>query len=282
MTRIFILLLIILASCNEKKKKTELTKKEEPETVDSLDIKYEERYISDCIKLDSLLTEVMKYVERNKGEKYFQGQIDSPFSENRNVYVTFEYGNLFEKSRKHLFIRRYTQSGIPNELFTDIFLLERDRLVKLVTDTSSYGFYLDSMYDVNGDQYKDFIVHSYSGAGCCPRNDLYGYLYNPVDGRFDVVDMFNPEFDYTNKIVYEMSYGHPGDVQLEKYKWVGLEKKLIETISPTLKDKRMQSFAKPYTYTRVSYPSEKVTILNEMPKEYLKLKNFEYFISYQE
>lgn len=154
--------------------------------------------------------------------------------------------------------------------------------MKFISDTADIGYSEDTLQDINLDGYKDFIISQYSVAGCCPRDDRNAYLYNSKNGEFTFVNFFNPNFDDKKKLIYEMDYGHPGEVSIEKSEWKGLSKVKLESISPKHFQDRIDSFCKPYTYIKTIYPTEKQILIKEVPAEYKKLKNFEYFISYQD
>ena len=233
--------------------------------------------------LNRLLDKVLKTAEHHKKDNFYNGIIDTSVFHFKNINATFQFGNFFSSDRKHLIIRRFINEydGIETSLFSDIYILKGNKFEKIISDTADIGYSQDTLQDINLDGYKDFVISQYSGAGCCPRDARVAYLYNVKNGKFKTVDFFNPEFDNTNKCIYEMDYGSPGLVSIEKSKWIGLSKIKIESISPTHFQNRIDSFEKPYTYTKTIYPSEKLLILKEVPKEYKKLKNFEYFIGYQ-
>jgi hypothetical protein len=76
------------------------------------------------------------------------------------------------------------------------------------------------------------VISQYTTADCCPRDAKTAYLYNAANGAFASIGLFNAEFDNTNKLIYEMDYGHPGEVAIEKSKWVCLSKIKIEFVCP--------------------------------------------------
>jgi hypothetical protein len=234
--------------------------------------------------LDKLLTKVLKIAESHKTDKLYLGIIDTSFYHFKNMNATFQVGNIFSSDKKHLLVRRFINEyeGYETSLFSEIYILKGNHFEKLVSDTADIGYSQDTLKDINLDGYKDYVISQYSGAGCCPRDDRIAYLYDNKNGAFEPVAFFNPDFDNKNKIIYEMDYGHPGEVSIEKYIWRGLTKIKIESIRPTHFQNRIDSIEKPYTFTKTIYPSEKIVIIKEVPLEYKKTKNFEYFISYQD
>jgi hypothetical protein len=133
----------------------------------------------------------------------------------------------------------------------------------------------DYFEDLNHDGYKDYLVQSYSGAGCCPRNLEMGYVYNPRNGYFKAIDFFNRETDSLSTDFFETSYGLDNYIILYKYKWQGLKKVLIEEIfvTPT-KEGYMNPH--PKSYTRVFHPSENEQRIKKLPKEYARLQMAEF------
>jgi len=200
---------------------------------------------ADSLLLDSLLKTVIETARLNKNKPSFQGQTDS----GRNAYSTWQAGNLFSSNRKHLLVKRFiVATGMGPDLYTDIYTWTNDKFSKVISDTANVGYAEDTLLDVNGDGFKDYMVSSYSGTGCCPRDSRVAYLYDDRSGDFRTVGFFNPEFIFSEKIVYESGYGHPGEISIERYKWKGFEKVKTASVSPTLLNRPGQ-LVKPYTFT---------------------------------
>jgi hypothetical protein len=233
--------------------------------------------------LNRLLNQVLQTMEQHKQDMVFNGHIDTSVYHFKNMYATFHFGNIFSTDKKHLVVKRFIKEydGFRGSLFADIYMLKNNGFKKVVADTANIGYYEDTLIDINLDGFKDFMVSQYSTAGCCPRDDKIAYLYNVTNGAFVPIGLFNSEFDNTNKLIYETDYGHPGEIIIEKSKWKGLSKVKIESICPTHFEDRIDSFVKPYTFTKTIYPSEKQLIIKEVPDEYKKLDILEYFLSYQ-
>lgn len=234
--------------------------------------------------LSKILDNVLTSAGQHKNDNFFNGIIDTSVYHFKNMYATFQFGNIFSVDRKHLLVKRFIDEydSYEKTLLSDIYILKNNRFIKLIADTAGIGYYEDTLKDINLDGFKDFIVSQYSHTGCCPRDDKIAYLYNNKNGDFETVGFFNPEFDNTNKLIYEMDYGHPGEVSMEKSKWNKLSKIKIESISPKHFDNRIDSFVKPYSFIKIIYPSQKTITVKDVPEEYKKLKNFEYFLQYQE
>ena len=233
--------------------------------------------------LKQLLDKILINVELHKDDNFYSGNIETSVFHFKNMNAAFQFGNIFSADRKHLLVKRFINQydGLETSLFSDIYIFKDNKFKKIISDTAEIGYSEDTLQDINLDGYKDYMISQYSGAGCCPRDSRIAYLYNAKNGNFETVGFFNLEFDNKNKLIYEMDYGSPGLVSLEKSKWNGLSKIKIESISPTHFQNRIDSFEKPYTYTKTLYPSEKALIIKEVPKEYKKLQHFEYFTGYQ-
>ena len=226
------------------------------------------------IYLNKLLDSALKLAKKQDLEKPFTAKIDSTAFKYKNMYALILFGHIFSTDRKHLIIKRFINEYADYEtnLYSDIYLLEKTSLSKVVADTSDNGYGEDYLEDLNHDRYKDFVVQSYSGAGCCPRNLEMGFLYNQLNGRFKALDFFNRESDSLSNIFYETSYGLGDYINLYKYRWSGLRKILLEEIYVTL----VSTDKKPSSYTKIIYPSERKLILKKLPNEYKKLKMSEY------
>lgn len=295
--RIYFLAIIVGIGCNQPQsnnKNTDIINSEKQDssigqknikTTDEI-VEFRKKLLdTNYYYLNHLLEAVLTSVNQKKQTHFIIGKIDSSIFNFKNMYATYEFGNIFSKEKKHLIVKRFINEYADYEtsLYSDIYLFENNSFINVASDTADGGYSGgEELKDLNSDGYKDYVVFTYSTAGCCPRSSENGYIYNSQNGHFEFVDFFNRESDYLKKIVYESDYGSPGLILFYKYKWVGLKKILIESIGPTKTSLEMYSFAKPYTYTKILYPREKKKILKEMPSEYKKLEMYDYFISYQD
>lgn len=233
--------------------------------------------------LNLILDKVLTTVKLHINDSFYSGTIDTTVYHYENVYATFQFGKIFSSNRKHLLIKRFAKESeaFGTSLFASIYILNNKRFVKLISDTADIGFTEDTLIDVNRDGSKDYTISQYSGAGCCPRENMIAFLYDNANGSFKTVGFFNAEFDDKNKFVYEMDYGHPGEVSISKSWWEGLSKVKVELLSPNYFKDRPDSFVKPYSYVKTIYPSNKEIILKAIPDEYKSLQNLEYFLLYQ-
>lgn len=136
-----------------------------------------ENPVTDSLTLDSLLVAVLKLANENKSKSAFRGQIGKYDPNARNIYATYHFDTLFERSRKHLLVHRLINGVTANFLlYSDIYLLANNQLRKVAANSADLGYTGDTLQDTNGDGFKDYMIHLYSGVGCCPRDDRYGYL----------------------------------------------------------------------------------------------------------
>lgn len=238
--------------------------------------KYEEQEIIDSVRLLKVLQAALSYADRNKHRDSFQHEFGmTPDDSSFSVTTQMIYGNLFSANNKHLLVRR----TVPWGAICNIFLLKNGNL-KNVCEREQLGMtYIDdTLRDVNGDGYKDFLVHWYPSSGCCRRNVYNAFLYQPQTGGFSKdYEFMNPTFFPTEKIIRGVEYGHPGEVGLYKYKWNGLQVDSVEFIYPFVKHKGKFIRTKKPEY----YPTEKDGIvLKSLPIEYTSIESIDWFLDY--
>ena len=127
-----------------------------------------------------------------------------------------------------------------------------------------YHFPTDTIFDVNGDGTKDFLVKSYPLSGCCRANGYDIYL-SPAAKKEVVtshIDLTNPTFYPQEKLIRGVQYGHPG--------WTGERLDTLEYIYPDPTTKG-RTFIKMHTSTDLSRyrdDMKKGTRLLSLPEEY--------------
>jgi hypothetical protein len=279
--------IIILISCRSKPKNAGRTK-ELPKKdtniftnnfveLDSIEVRRQRLLDTNYFFLDKLLDSSLNLAYKQGFEKPFILTLDTGVFRFKNMHAAISFGHLFFDDRQHLIIKRFISEyrDFETSLYSDIFLLANKSFKKVAADTSDNGYGEDYFEDVNYDGYKDYIVQSYSGAGCCPRNLEMGYVYNPHNGHLKNMDFFNREPDSLSTNFFETSYGLGNYINLYKYKWQGLKKVLLEEIYVSLtKEGTMNPH--PTSYTRILYPSGKEQKIKKLPKEYARLKMAEY------
>jgi len=276
--------IIILLSCrNSQKKSAEVKEVQKKDTnispnnfvdFDSIEVRRQRLLDTNYTFLDKLLDTSLNLAYKQGFDKPFTMTLDTNVFRFKNMYARISFGHLFSNDRKHLIVKRFISeyNDYETSLYSDIYLLDKNTFKKIATDTSNNGYGEDYFEDANRDGYKDYVVQSYSGAGCCPRNLEMAYLYNHKNGRLKTEEFFNREIESSTNAFYETSYGLGDYINLYKYKWSGLEKILLEEIYVT----PVSEGKKPTTYTKVNYPSDQKQRLKQLPDEFRKLKMADY------
>lgn len=243
--------------------------------------KYWEPTITDSIYKKRMLAFALNFAEKNKGKDSFIY---------KSLRLTFDsgslsmvYGHLFDKCYKHLIIRippintPYEKLEDPINIF--LYVLKDSHFTLLCNASDSSGnetgaYQGDTLQDINGDGYKDFVVDWYSTCGCCPRADSHIYLYNPKDGSIaDDLALLNPFFLPNKKLVYLMSYGWPGQIALYKCIWRGFKLDTIESVSTSYVHENMFEITNEITGAK--------KIVHGLPAEYncIDQANLQWFLS---
>ncbi|MEM6328594.1 MAG: hypothetical protein AAF791_15880 [Bacteroidota bacterium] len=137
-------------------------------------------------------------------------------------------GRLFSPEHRHLFIQ-IDDRGVNGsyEVVGAVFGLDDWRLSSepvLVERTGGMNYMADTLRDANGDGLRDYIVRSYSSAGCCRRDAHSVHLFNSASGGFaEPFRLMNPTYYPTERVVRGVEYGHPGWVPLYKTRFTDLD-----------------------------------------------------------
>ena len=193
------------------------------------------------------------------------------------INIEILFGKLIDDNHKYLQIRRHN----PYATYLNLYKVNDNKYEKLIERKQDGMTYInDTIFDVNGDRYKDFIVLWYPSSGCCLRNIYNVYLNQPDKGSFTMdYEFINPTFSAKEKIIRGVTYGHPGEVGLYKYKWNGLQVDTIEFIYPDTNNK--EQFIKTNKKLAYKKSTEKAgMILKNIPKEYHKIDNYDWFAAY--
>lgn len=236
---------------------------------------YEEQEKVDSVRLLNVLYIALTYADRNKHRNSYQHDFETiPDDSSFHVTTQMIYGNLFASNRKHLLVRR----TVPWGAIFNIFLLDNGNFKNVCEREFGKTYINDTLRDVNGDGYKDFLVHWYPSSGCCRRDIYNAFLYQTKTGSFtNDYEFINPTFFPKEKIIRGVEYGHPGEVGLYKYKWNGLKVDTIEFFYPFVKHKG--KFIK--TKKQEFRPTEKDGIVsNSLPVEYRRIESIEWFLDY--
>ena len=287
----YLFTLLFLFACNQTSKKNNATVKQDtvnkiiaatdsyPKmkvyTKEEQEIRqkeFDEEAKLDSILLAKVLMKALNYADLNKNKSSFKFEMNSDDT-SFNVTTQLVYGNLFSKNKKHLLVRRLG----PSSVICNIFRLKNEKF-KLVAERVQEGLtYLDdTLKDVNGDSYKDYLVHWYPSSGCCRRNVYNVFLYLPGSGEFTSdYEFINPTFSPKEKVIRGVEYGYLA--ALYKYKWNGLKVDTLEFIYRDTSAVDKFYVAKKSDYHRP--PSVKNKVINKIPKEYEKIDDIDWFLN---
>jgi hypothetical protein len=196
--------------------------------------RFRQRVMADSINTVKRIAFAMAYANKYKDQDSFTYNskrlcIDSGF-------LSMNYGHLFNKKSKHLLVRiPYNDSKdvFYDRLIVAIYVLDTTQKFTLVrADTCYFHSYTgDTIFDVNGDGYKDFVVTTSGLTGCCPRDEEFIYLYNKDCAAFAApIEVSNPDYYPDRIMLFQMDYGWPGWVAIHKCFWNGTELNTVETI----------------------------------------------------
>ena len=295
MQKIFFFFLLILSGCKDSAKQiptspTKVTSIEPVTKHDSFQTlkiineaerkkrrkEIEEQEKNDSIQILKILDASLVYAAKNKEKNSFHYKFDMLTDDSSfNVVTNLSYGHLFSKDRKHLIVKR----TVPWGVISSVFLLEKSNFKKVCDiEPPANAFIDDTLKDINGDRYKDFLVHTYSTSGCCRRNVYNVFLYFPKTGGFTSDYRFmNPTFSPNEKLIRGVEYGHPGEVGLYKYKWNGLRVDTIEFIYPYYNKKGQFIKTQKQEYLPTNNEG---TVLKYLPNEYQNIESVEWFLDY--
>lgn len=278
----FVFIIMFLVSCN----KEQVTVNEQPKSIDSLaacnlqatQLKREQvrsKENSDSIFADSIVDEALAIIRDNLSQPVYRKKFKSRLNEDLcRLDVELKLGNLFTPDGKHAFVRL---EGCGN-IFLNIFKIKGNTIIPVVKHEEwELTHVTDSIADVNGDGLQDLMVNWYGSSGCCLKN-FYDVFLSKPDGSFtEGYNFANPTFSAKERIVRGVGYGHPGEVELYKFRWKGYKLDTVEYIFPY--PKNPIRFVK--TKSLVSRDTEKDwKILDEVPNEYKNIYGFDWFIGY--
>jgi len=270
---VFLILIILIYSCVQKGKMNSNKSIDNFKTETKVNSSFDKN--GDSIRQAKVMKEAFVIVKQNLSKDYFKFSFETtPDDSSQTITTEINIGHLFTKYEKHLLIRRKTPWGA----LLDLFLIRNDSLISLISHEQGDMTYIaDTIFDANGDGFKDFVVNWEPSSGCCRRDTYSVYLFLPQKETFTSDYTFiNPTFFQKEKIIRGVEYGHPGEVGLYKYKWNGLKVDTIEFIYP---DENHKGF-----YIKTKKPSYRPTekqgvLLKNIPKEYLGIESFDWFIN---
>lgn len=221
-------------------------------------------------------------------EKHEKFVLDTMVHNEQDQYIPLDIsinkGQLFDQNFVHSIVgigdRRdiYCRNVFESDFYHE--LIEEDKYSRVVQADIEIPVEKDSIFDVNGDGYKDYAMVLYSMNGCCRRDVYRVYLYLPHCGGFTpYYEFMNPTFYPKEKMIPGIYYGHPGEIGLYEQKWDDLLLKTTLELYPNFRDSLH------FTYlqyeNRDSIDQKPTKILKKLPQQFEKITSIEWFKDYQ-
>lgn len=232
----------------------------------------EDQYYADSVRFDKVLQDALKIASQNfSSNKFFKKYEVSPDSVPVSVEISLDYH--FTNNIPHLIIRRVE----PNNIFIDIYAKGENKFKKVVSHRQwSLEYVNDTIQDINGDRYNDFVVNWYGMTGCCLKAFSNVYLLRQNNKEFsESFEFINPTFSPKEKIIRGLCYGHPGETEMYKYKWNGEKIDTIEFVAYETKKGKISSKTGKIVVLNSNYKA--IKFLKEIPIEYHKIDGFDWF-----
>jgi hypothetical protein len=237
-------------------------------------IEEEERI--DSVRLSKVLDKAIEISYQNINERNFSKEFETMPDSDYRVTTKLNIGNFFTTKYEHLIIHRQS----PNNVYVDIYLISNNKLKNVLKHKEWNMTYVsDTLKDVNGDGYKDFVLNWYGSNGCCLKAFSNVYLFQADKGTFTGdFEFINPTFSPKERVIRGVCYGHPGETEMYKFKWNGEEVDTIEYIYYE-KDNKGVKTGKIIRSNILSYKKGKAKIkrLNSIPFEYKSIYGYDWF-----
>lgn len=243
--------------------KVELTKDERQK-----EIELWER--NDSIRLANALLDALAIAKRNMDKSKYSLEFESLPDSAYRLLTKISIGRFF--SKHSLIIHRVN----PGTVYINIYLIGRNGFQEILSlENWNLEYINDTTRDVNGDGNNDFLVNRYGNTGCCLKAYSDVYLYIPDSSEFsNKFEFINPTFSSQEKVIRGVCYGHPGETELYKYKWNGLNVDTIEFIYHDMNQKGQLIRSNRRPYKKGSRVEKK---LKSVPPEYLNIYGYDWF-----
>ena len=281
--RLFILALVLVPlSCNHMKAKKTVSSVKVDSLKDKANVRSERRRdsllsIEDSVLLEKSLAHALN-IARQKGDKpcYTDSGADMTPDSQYTVVTTVNQDYYFSKMLPHLIVRR---KG-PGETNIDLFVRTKAQYEKVVSyQQATLAYINDTIFDINGDGRKDFVVNWYGTTGCCLKAFSDVFLLKADKKSFsEDFEFTNPTFSPKEGIVRGVCYGHPGETEMYTYKWRGDRLDTLEYIYYE-KDKEDKKTGRFVISNRLpySYRFKVLKIVKTMPAGYKGIEGYDWF-----
>ena len=236
----------------------------------------EEEEITDSIRLRNVLDKALEIANQNLKQCNFSKEFESIPNSAYTVTTKLKMGNFFSLKYKHIIIHRES----PHSINIDVYLVSNNKLKNVLSHQEwSLTYVSDTLKDVNGDGYKDFVLNWYGSNGCCLKAFSDVFLFQKDKGDFtEYFEFINPTFYPKEKVIRGVCYGHPGETEMYTYRWDGNSIDTVEYVYFEKNDtgektgKIIRSKHKPY-----SSLNQKIKRLDSIPNEYKEIEGYDWF-----
>jgi hypothetical protein len=230
----------------------------------------------DSLRLGFALQHAFNIAEAAFGTNNFSKQYElQPDDSSYIINVEILVGKLFQDNQEYFLLRRH----LPGATYLDLYKVNGNKVDKQIhREQGGMTYVRDTIFDANGDGHKDFVVHWYPSSGCC-RRDIYNvYLRQSDKESFTKNYKFvNPTFSPKERIIRGVEYGHPGEVGLYKFRWVGLQVDTIEFIYPDVLVEGQFIRTKKAAYRPAKNEG---VVLDAVPMEYHNIESYDWFAEF--
>jgi len=230
----------------------------------------------DSIRLDSVLQEAIRRAAAKPDKRFNEEYVVTMPDSSTDVDVSISSDFYFTNEHPHLIVRRYRQGPIYINIFS-----KTGKGFRQVLSSEELGLaYIgDTIFDVNGDHLKDFVVNGYGTSGCCLKGFSDVYLLRSDKRSFTSSFWFiNPTFSPKEGMVRGICYGHPGETEMYKYRWNGEAVDTVEYVYYEKNDKDQKTGKLILSNNAPGSDNHKVLRrLIATPPEYEKIEGYDWF-----
>jgi len=237
--------------------------------------------LPDSVRLAKALEKAEQLANTKIDLKVFRDTFETASDSSFILITTLTIDSFF--NQKLLRVYRETPSVVYNDLY---FKKENEFTKVLTVETGPMTYVKDTVLDVNGDNREDYLINWYGSSGCCLKNFYDVFLLRDDDTFSDKYTFVNPTFSPTEKVIRGVSYGHPGQTELYKYKWSNFEVDTVEYIYPYQNEKgeylKGEYVKSRYVSWDKRYKREKSVKLKSVPNEYIDIYGYDWFMGFED